>query len=134
MLTVLHTAKTQSNLQQNIHSKMLNWIPLATERQLDELVQLSFTEGVDAVAIFKHSTRCSISSMVKNRLERVWNVGTKNIPVYYLDLIAFRSLSNEIANRFGIEHESPQLLFIQKGKVVSHASHSAIEAEMIETL
>jgi bacillithiol system protein YtxJ len=72
--------------------------------------------------------------MAKNRLERSWNPINKNIPVYYLDLISFRQLSNEVANRFDLVHESPQLLLIQKGELKVHASHSAISAELIEEL
>jgi bacillithiol system protein YtxJ len=101
---------------------------------LDEIVKLSHSVDVDAVAIFKHSTRCSISSMAKNRLERSWNPRKKYIPVYYLDLLSFRQLSNEVANRFDLIHESPQLLLIQKGELKAHASHSAISAAIIEEL
>ena len=113
---------------------MIEWLSLEKEQQLDEIVKLSHSVDVDAVAIFKHSTRCSISSMAKNRLERSWNPSNKNIPVYYLDLLSFRHLSNEIANRFNLIHESPQLLLIQKGELKAHASHSAISAAIIEEL
>jgi bacillithiol system protein YtxJ len=113
---------------------MIEWLSLEKEQQLDEIVQLSHDVQVDAVAIFKHSTRCSISSMAKNRLERSWNPGNKNIPVYFLDLISFRQLSNEIAIKFDLIHESPQLLLIKKGELKLHASHSAISAAIIEEL
>jgi bacillithiol system protein YtxJ len=113
---------------------MIEWLSLEKEQQLDEIVQLSYDAQVDAVAIFKHSTRCSISSMAKNRLERNWNPSNKNIPVYYLDLLSFRQLSNEVANRFDLIHESPQLLLIQKGELKAHASHSAISSTLIEEL
>ena len=113
---------------------MIEWLALEKEQQLDEIVQLSHDVHVDAVAIFKHSTRCSISSMAKNRLERSWNPGNKNIPVYYLDLLSFRQLSTEVANRFNLMHESPQLLLIQKGELRAQASHSAISSALIEEL
>ena len=113
---------------------MIDWLSLEKEQQLDEIIQLSHDVHVDAVAIFKHSTRCSISSMAKNRLERNWNPNNKNIPVYYLDLLSFRQISNEVANRFDLMHESPQLLLIQKGELKAHASHSAISSELIEEL
>jgi bacillithiol system protein YtxJ len=112
---------------------MLNWLPLETEQQLDSIVQLSSEKDVDAVAIFKHSTRCSISSMAKSRLERSWNTGQKKIPIYYLDLLAFRSISNEIARRFSIEHESPQLIFIKNGKAIQYASHTSITADLVDS-
>ena len=113
---------------------MIEWLPLEKEQQLDEIIQLSHEVHVDAIAIFKHSTRCSISSMAKNRLERSWNPSNKNIPFYYLDLLAFRQISNEVANRFNLMHESPQLLLIQKGELKAHASHSAISSTLIDGL
>ena len=113
---------------------MIEWLSLEKDQQLDDIIQLSYNVQVDAVAIFKHSTRCSISSMAKNRLERSWNPNNKNIPFYYLDLLAFRQLSNEVANRFDLMHESPQLLLIQKGELKAHASHSAISSSLIEEL
>ena len=107
------------------------WINITTEEQLLE----AWDYNSDKTKLFfKHSTRCSISSMAKNRLERSWNPGNKNIPVYFLDLISFRQLSNEIAIKFDLIHESPQLLIIQKGELKLHASHSAISAAIIEEL
>ncbi|MFM2285629.1 MAG: hypothetical protein RLZZ543_1126 [Bacteroidota bacterium] len=113
---------------------MINWLPLESEQQLNELVQLSTTNEVDAVAVFKHSTRCSISTMAKSRLERTWNTGNKRIPIYYLDLLSYRAISNAIATRFGVEHESPQLLLIKNAEVKAHASHTSISNDIIDAL
>ena len=113
---------------------MIEWLSLEKDQQLDDIIQLSHDVHIHAVAIFKHSTRCSISTMAKNRLERSWNPSNKNIPVYYLDLLSFRQLSNEVADRFNLMHESPQLLLIQKGELKAHASHSAISSAIIEEL
>jgi bacillithiol system protein YtxJ len=81
-------------------------------------------------AIFKHSTRCSISSMAKNRVERDWDL---DFPIYYLDLIQYRSISNLIAAKSGIEHQSPQLIVFQNGLPVYDASHNAIDANEIKS-
>jgi bacillithiol system protein YtxJ len=48
------------------------------------------------------------------------------IKPYFLDLISYRSISNAVADSFGIRHESPQLLIIYKGECVYHASHMGI--------
>lgn len=105
----------------------MNWIPLTDEKQLEEIVGNSNTVPL---VIFKHSTRCSISSMAKNRLDK------KNAPdgidFYFLDLIKYRSLSNKIADQFGISHQSPQILIIQNGECIYHESHSGIDFEEIE--
>jgi bacillithiol system protein YtxJ len=77
------------------------------------------------VVIFKHSTRCSVSSMALSRFEREWN-NDSAVEIWFLDLIAFRELSNQIAQKSGVRHESPQVILLSNGKVVYHASHNAI--------
>jgi bacillithiol system protein YtxJ len=102
----------------------MTWQPLTELSQLDALRQESYDHPV---LILKHSTRCSISSTVFNRLERQWNaadVGT--LKPYFLDLIAYRAVSNAVAEQFGVRHESPQVLFIQNGECVYDASHLGI--------
>ena len=104
----------------------MNWLSLTDIGQLDEIVKNSDSSSI---AIFKHSTRCSISSMVKKALERDWKADADKLPVYMLDLIAYRKISNEIADRFDVRHESPQLMVIKNGKAIYHASHSEIDFE-----
>ena len=102
------------------------WIPLTTEEQFLKILE------EDQAAIFKHSTRCSISSMAKSRLERDFDVES-GINMYYLDLIRFRNLSNLIEETLDVRHQSPQLIVLKKGSVVYHASHNSISAENILT-
>ncbi|SDC48866.1 bacillithiol system redox-active protein YtxJ [Niabella drilacis] len=104
----------------------MNWIPLEQETQLDAI---DLSSGSRPQLIFKHSTRCSISSVVKSRL----NKGRlpDMVDFYYLDLIAYRDLSNAIAERYGIRHESPQVLLIKDRKCVYHESHSSVYMEDI---
>ncbi|HRO41547.1 MAG TPA: bacillithiol system redox-active protein YtxJ [Flavipsychrobacter sp.] len=104
----------------------MNWELLNEEAQLEKIMQQSFQQPV---VIFKHSTRCSISSMAKNRLERVSQ--PENIKFYYLDLLRFRSVSNKIAELFQVYHESPQVLLIKNGACVYDESHSGIEMQEI---
>jgi bacillithiol system protein YtxJ len=102
----------------------MNWNKLTSEEQIDQVIAASEEKPV---LLFKHSTRCSISSMSLDRLLRNWKPeDADKITPYYLDLIAFRSVSNRVAERFGIPHESPQVLLIQKGKVTYHESHYGI--------
>ena len=110
----------------------MDWITLVDENQLDGIIEQSLSNAVKGVILFKHSTRCSISSMVKNRLERDWNFGTE-LPLYYLDLISYRNISGKIAALFEVEHQSPQILIIKNGKCIYHASHSDISVSAIET-
>lgn len=109
----------------------MNWEQLQTTEQLNALDALS---GTQAVLIFKHSTRCSISDAAISRFERDWKEedSTKMKP-YYLDLIAYRPVSNAIAQRYQVEHESPQVLVIKNGKCVYHESHMNIRVNDLRT-
>lgn len=100
-------------------------IPLTDVEQLQSITQASES---GPLAIFKHSTRCSISSMALNRIQKDWKINCPTIPIYYLDLIRFRNISNRIAEIFHVQHESPQLLIIRNSICVYHASHNAIDA------
>ena len=99
----------------------MNWIEITNEAQLIEVKDLS---KVKPQVIFKHSTRCSISSMAKNRLEK--GTAPENIDFYYLDLIKHRSISQKIAKDFDVSHESPQILLIKNGACTYDESHSGI--------
>ncbi len=102
----------------------MNWNTLTEATQLQDIKAES--EEV-SVLIFKHSTRCSISSAALNRLERAWRDDeTGRVKPYYLDLLTYRTVSNQIALEFGIEHESPQVLLIRDGDCVYSASHMGI--------
>lgn len=106
----------------------MNWKPLIESDQLITIFENSFSKPQ---LIFKHSTRCSISSMVKNRLDHA-NF-PENFDLYYLDLIAFRDLSNKLSEKFKVQHESPQVLLIKQGKTIYAESHMAIYADRIIT-
>ena len=96
---------------------------------LQEIEALSYDQ---TVGIFKHSTRCSISAMAKSRMEHGMSATTP--PIYLLDLITYRAVSNEIADRYSIRHESPQLILLKDGKPIYNASHSEINMGDITTL
>jgi bacillithiol system protein YtxJ len=100
------------------------WNNLTSEEALSDIKEKS---GSKPVVIFKHSTRCSISSMALSRLERSWNnEEMMDVEPYFLDLIAYRSVSNKVAEVLGVPHESPQLLLIIDGKCIYNTSHMGI--------
>ncbi|XLS30931.1 bacillithiol system redox-active protein YtxJ [Flavobacteriaceae bacterium M23B6Z8] len=105
------------------------WERLETLDALEEALALSKEK---TIVIFKHSTRCGISRMALNGFEREFDIENENLKLYFLDLIQFREISNEIAIKTGVWHESPQLLVIKNGKAVHHSSHGAISAEKIK--
>nr|WP_315157622.1 bacillithiol system redox-active protein YtxJ [uncultured Flavobacterium sp.] len=106
----------------------VNWIPLQLMGQLDELTALSHEKPV---FIFKHSTRCSISRFALKQFENDFALHDV-MDAYFLDLIAYREISNEIATRFGVQHQSPQLILIKEGKAIYDASHSDIEVGVLK--
>lgn len=109
----------------NSKENKINWNELTDLVQLKEIIAIS---NEKPVAIFKHSTRCSVSRMALKQFENEFNSSDKVTP-YFLDLIAHRDISNEIANRFGVTHQSPQLILIKNGKAIYNVSHSDIDAE-----
>ena len=109
----------------NFKENKINWNELTDLVQLNEIIAIS---NEKPVAIFKHSTRCSVSRMALKQFENEFNNSDKVTP-YFLDLIAHRDISNEIANRFGVTHQSPQLILIKNGKAIYNVSHSDIDAE-----
>ena len=109
----------------NFKENKISWNELTDLLQLDEIIAIS---NEKPVAIFKHSTRCSVSRMALKQFENEFNSSDKVTP-YFLDLIEYRAISNEIANRFGVTHQSPQLILIKEGKAVYNVSHSDIDAK-----
>jgi bacillithiol system protein YtxJ len=105
----------------------MHWNPLTDLDQLDEIVEISQNQPV---VIFKHSTRCSISSTALSRFERAW--GDTENAAFYLDLIAYRPISLEIAEKFEIQHQSPQALVINKGACTYSATHWDISVDELK--
>jgi len=107
----------------------MNWEKLTNHTQLD---QLKTDSNEKPVIIFKHSTSCSISRMVLDRLSRNWNdEEMKSADFYFLDLLSYRDISNKIASDFGVVHESPQVIIIKSGKAVYNNSHMAVDYKEI---
>lgn len=104
----------------------MNWIPLENETQLSEIKQQA---GYSI--IFKHSTRCSISMMAKKRVDMDLDELPETVKPYFLDLIAYRDLSNKVAEIFQVHHESPQLLLIKDGECILDQSHGDITIDEV---
>lgn len=103
----------------------MNWLHLTNAAELE---QAHLHSKQTPVIIFKHSTRCSISRTALDRLQRQWNEQEmEKVKAYFLDLISYRQISNQIADYYNIDHESPQVLVIKDGKVVFHRSHLGID-------
>jgi len=110
---------------------MNNWIELESETDLDKIIKESHSSDA-GIAIFKHSTRCPVSTMAKRRLSSKWDFNDE-LPFYHLDLIKHRKISNLIAHKFAIPHESPQFLLIKDGECVYETSHGSVSVDGVKS-
>lgn len=111
----------------NSSGEALNWMPLENEEAIKEIINQS---NAKPQLIFKHSTRCIISSSALGMFEKAYNLGDK-VNLHFLDLIRYRYVSNAIAKELGVHHESPQVILLNNQEVVYHASHHSIDAKII---
>lgn len=84
--------------------------------------------------VFKHSTRCSISIAAKRRLEAVSNELLQEFKCFYVDVLANRDVSNEIARATNVVHESPQAIIVYNGKAVGSLSHRDISLPALQEI
>lgn len=106
----------------------------------ERLTELNTIEELDAfvaadpttpVILYKHSLTCGTSAMA---LEEIRDLVADPAPRARVGLVLIqpaRTVSNEISNRYGIRHESPQVLVIHNGRAVWNASHYRVTAEAI---
>jgi bacillithiol system protein YtxJ len=110
----------------------MEWTALNTEKQIGQIKEES---RIQPVLIFKHSTRCAISGTALSRLERNWRAEEVTpMKMYYLDLLSYRNVSQQIAELFNVEHESPQVLILKEGNPVYVRSHLSISFNEIQQL
>ena len=105
----------------------MDWKKLESIQQLEDILT-----SPNPFLIFKHSTRCHISSMALATFNKSWKVSSEKCPAYLLDLLSFRDLSDEVARTTGVVHQSPQLILLKNGEVLYAASHHTIDAQEAE--
>jgi len=118
-----------SNETSSEEKKVIPWNQLNSIKQLDQILEESKSKPI---AIFKHSTRCGISRMVINQFESNYTIEAENLKLYYLDLLNYRDISNEIGYKFQVMHQSPQIIVIKNAETVAHASHYEINSINLE--
>jgi bacillithiol system protein YtxJ len=118
--------KETSSEESESSKEDVKYFQLDKMEQFDEIDEISKTKPV---VLFKHSTRCSISRMALKQFDAEFNYPEEKIVWYLLDLLHHRDLSNEIASRYNVVHQSPQIVVIRNGKAVFNESHDSISAE-----
>lgn len=100
-----------------------NFIKVSSREELDELFERSSEQPV---FLFKHSLTCPISAGVFEIVSGI------DADVYLVVVQHSRDISNEIAEKTGIRHESPQAIVMRNETPVYHASHYNVTAQEIE--
>ncbi|MDD7914014.1 bacillithiol system redox-active protein YtxJ [Polaribacter ponticola] len=98
----------------------LKWIPLTS---IEELTTIKEQSNSEVILIFKHSTRCGISRMVIKQFEALFKEEHQHLKIFYLDLLNYRNVSDEVGYSFQVMHQSPQLLAVKNGVSIYNASH-----------
>ncbi len=109
----------------------LPWVNIESVEHLNDVLN---HESERPKLFFKHSTRCSISSMALSSFEGNWTTDNELCELYFIDLLRYRDVSNAIADITGIIHQSPQAIVVRGEKVLYEATHSSIDARQIESL
>ncbi len=119
--------------EKDIASKEIKKVPWKEITELETLDTLTEESYQKPVAILKHSTNCGISRMVLRNFERDYDLKEEDYNLYFLDLLRYREISNTIASKFNVSHQSPQLLILKEGMVVYNASHNEVRAEALKS-
>ena len=101
---------------------------LDDEQKLTEVVVQSHREPV---VIYKHSATCGLSFRARREIEKLTE--TTDPPVYEVVVQRARSLSNQIAQRWHIRHQSPQVIVLHRGEPIFNASHRSVTAQSIRS-
>lgn len=107
---------------------MKDWIIIKSEADFYKIIEDSTKKPQ---IIFKDSTTCGISAHAKERLMDGYSLLEGKVDFHYLDLLAFRSISNLIAQTLLVTHQSPQIIVLKDKKVVYTSSHHAISPASI---
>ncbi|MBF6611216.1 MAG: bacillithiol system redox-active protein YtxJ [Chryseobacterium sp.] len=104
------------------------WKMISSETDVEEALADSYG---NKVVIFKHSTRCHISKRVLKNFEKQVKKTDKEAIYYFLDLLSYRSISDAIAERLEVQHQSPQMIVLENGIAVRNASHQNISLNIL---
>ena len=92
---------------------------------------LALLEGATPRLIFKHSPTCWISRRAFTEVS-LFVDAHPDVPVYLVDVLEQRALSQQIAEVLRIAHASPQLILVADGAPRWNASHGGVKLPAIE--
>jgi bacillithiol system protein YtxJ len=109
----------------------IQWEPLESVGQLDNIINNS---EIKPKVIFKHSTRCGISRMVLNQFERGYEKNSDDVTFYFLDLLNYRDVSNAVAEKLNVVHQSPQVIILYNREILHIESHQGIDIKRVQEI
>jgi bacillithiol system protein YtxJ len=109
----------------------IQWEPLESVDQLDNIINNS---TIKPKVIFKHSTRCGISRMVFNQFEKGYESNQDEVTYYFLDLLNYREVSNAVAEKLNVVHQSPQLIILYDKEILHIESHQGIDVKKVQEI
>ncbi len=81
--------------------------------------------------VFKHSPYCGASRWAREEVVD-FAESHPDTPVFQIDVITARELSQNLARRLGIPHQSPQVIVLRSGEPIWNDSHSRVQKEALE--
>lgn len=123
LLNGIYRMKLMNFFTQNENKAKMNWILADSADKIYEAEDLSQKERV---LILKYSPKCVISHIMKTLLQKEWAEGEMRMKTYLVNVIDNTDISNDISKRYGVEHESPQAIILEKGKAVYNAAHGQV--------
>jgi bacillithiol system protein YtxJ len=101
-------------------------------RDLSEEGTLADAMAADLALIYKHSHRCPVSRLAMHEVNEFVE-RRPHVPVYIVNVVRDRALSQLLANDLGVQHQSPQVILLKRGHPEAHASHHKITSNLLET-
>ena len=105
-----------------------DWNVLSEEDEVQEILNAS---SEYPQLVFKHSHRCSICIIAKEKLEENFSALDEKADMNFVNVVHSRAVSDALTDQTGVRHESPQVLIINDQKVVWHDSHHSIKADAV---
>ncbi|HKY03649.1 MAG TPA: bacillithiol system redox-active protein YtxJ [Blastocatellia bacterium] len=101
-------------------------------KSVSELDQALSESKEKPVLLFKHSTTCPISARAFREFKSHLNAADPNVSYRMITVQTARPVSNEVAQRLQVQHETPQAILIRDGREIWNASHFAITTAALE--
>ena len=84
------------------------------------------------VLLFKHSRYCGVSCEALDELQSHIDGAPPQVAYRVITVQTHRPVSDAVAQRLGLRHETPQAILLRDGKIVWNASHFRITASQLD--